>query len=268
MRKLSNSIVLNVLEIALWVAVFCLMSVKPGHTAIIFDGVDDSITFGTGDVMPEESDYSLYWRGTINSVAADDGIFFYKVGSGVDGEGAALRFDDPTGIIRFWKEGATTYLTVLTSTTIPTGSEFVLIATVSGGGTATGTKIYINGSEASYSEQANGVDLANSAGGNLVMGETPGGGDALPGTTREAAIFSHILTSGEISALSNGASTAEILAMSPSRYWPMGDGESGTSADGDTVGDISGNAGHGTGSDGANNTGLTWSNRRRIGVVQ
>jgi hypothetical protein len=50
----------------------------------------------------------------------------------------------------------------------------------------------------------------------------------------------------------------QIKAVNLMAYWPMDDGANGTSADGDTVRDLSGNGNNGTGDDGANNTGLTW----------
>jgi hypothetical protein len=45
-------------------------------------------------------------------------------------------------------------------------------------------------------------------------------------------------------------------------YLPTDDQEAGSAANGDTVRDLSGNANNGTGDDGANNTGLTWSEEK------
>jgi hypothetical protein len=48
----------------------------------------------------------------------------------------------------------------------------------------------------------------------------------------------------------------------------MDDQEAGTSADGDTVRDLSGNGNNGTGNDGADNTGLTWTQETVLSYPQ
>ena len=250
---------LIIFEVCLWLLILCLMAVKPGHATIDFDGTyeaGDYVTCGTGDVMPEGADYSLYWRGRFDTFADDDAVLFFKVGAGGEGEAAVFRVNDPNGELNFWKEGAT-YMEVITSTQLSTGTEYVLIVTVAAGTTATGVHIYVNGTEASYAAQDNGATLVDSASGLLWMGANSGFADAFNGIIREAAIFNKILSAGEIASLSTRPVRNVPLDIGAVRYWKFIDGTAGTSADGDTIADFYG-SGNCTGDDGANNTGLTW----------
>lgn len=225
--------------------------------AIEFDGVDDFLNCGTDDVVPEDADYSVYWRGKINSLAVDDAVLFFKVGSGVGAEAMGFRIDAPNGELRFWKEG-TVYLGVITTTQVTVGAEVVIIATVVGGTAATGVHLYINGTEASYGTQTDGVVLVDSAGGNFQLGCKPVAGDPVNGIIREAAVFTGILSAGSIATLSQLQTKNVPLSIAGCiRYFRLDDGEDGTSADGDTIVDATGTA-NATGDNGANNTGLTW----------
>lgn len=81
------------------------------------------------------------------------------------------------------------------------------------------------------------------------------------GILSDVVFYSVVLSQAEINQLYNSRIKYMPLQIQPSNfigYWPMNDGSDGTSADGDTIRDLSGNGNDGTGDDGANNTGLTW----------
>ena len=80
------------------------------------------------------------------------------------------------------------------------------------------------------------------------------------GLITEVAIWNVYLTDDEIGQLKKHIRGKPLQVRSGNLkiYLPMNDGTVGTSADGDTVADKSGNGQNGTGVDGANNTGLSW----------
>ena len=81
------------------------------------------------------------------------------------------------------------------------------------------------------------------------------------GAISEVGVYNVELSLTDIQQLSNSHIKYIPFQIQPANlrgYWPMDDGIDGTSADGDTVRDLSENGNDGTGDDGANNTGLTW----------
>lgn len=81
------------------------------------------------------------------------------------------------------------------------------------------------------------------------------------GDLDELAIWTQALSANERANLASSRIKYMPLQIQPANlkaYWPMDDEPDGTSADGDTLRDLSGNGNDGTGDDGANNTGLTW----------
>lgn len=83
----------------------------------------------------------------------------------------------------------------------------------------------------------------------------------LDGQLTEFAIWTAAVTADERANLASSRvkyMPRQVQPTNQKAYWPMDDGPDGTSADGDTLRDLSGNGNDGTGDDGANNTGLTW----------
>lgn len=81
------------------------------------------------------------------------------------------------------------------------------------------------------------------------------------GQITECGCYGSILTATEVSQLYNARIKHMPLQIQFSNLlacWPMDDGEVGTSADGETIKDLSENGNDGTGVNGANNTGLIW----------
>ena len=146
----------------------------------------------------------------------------------------------------------------VSSTTYSIGSWQHVLVTYDN---ASAPKIYLNGVEVSYSSRSfAGAVTADPA--NFIIGTNDTDGTyTFDGKIAEVAVWDVALTPTEIAQLANAQIKDMPLQIQPSNlkgYWPMDDGPEGTSADGDTVRDASGNGNNGIGNDGANNTGLTW----------
>ncbi len=131
-----------------------------------------------------------------------------------------------------------------------------------GGDPATAMNFYINGLLETITETGDGVFGTMTNNLNVgFFGRTSGTFRAyVGGTLSDVAIYNKVLSATEISILSSSRVKRMPLQISPSNllaYWPLDDQPDGTSGDGDTFRDLSGNGNNGTGDDGANNTGLT-----------
>ena len=91
----------------------------------------------------------------------------------------------------------------------------------------------------------------------MYLGDTPWG-DAPHIILEEVAIWNIQLTQAEAQSFGSGTLATSIQSGNLKGYWRLNDGTVGTSADGDTLSDGSGNSHNLTGADGANNSGLTW----------
>lgn len=81
------------------------------------------------------------------------------------------------------------------------------------------------------------------------------------GKISEAAVWNTDLSADEVARLYDSRIKGTPLQIQSSNlvgYWPMDDGPAGTSADGDTLADLSGLGNNATGDDGGNDAGLTW----------
>lgn len=120
--------------------------------------------------------------------------------------------------------------------------------------------MYANGVQDTYTT-AGGTD--NVAEQDLYIGASPDLSISrfYKGMVDELAIYSVALSQSEINQLYNPRikhMPLQIQNANLQAYWAMDDGAHGTSADGDSLIDLSGNNNNGVGNDGANNTGLTW----------
>lgn len=238
--------------------------------AILFDGVDDYLAVGTGDIITIGSPISIFVRLKViaftggaydrilhrrNTTSAAAG-FSFEIGPGgdiglaVDGAGALEAFSDA---------GA-----------IALDTEYSIVLTWDGGTAAANINVYVNGTEAIQGfYEANGSVLVSLASQPTSIGRKSDDTTYANFLYRELAIFDRVVSAGEIATLSSNPQLDAIKAMSGLvRYFPMNDGADGTSADGDAIVDFSPNATNATGVDGANNTGLTWSGTRKTVSAQ
>src|SRR6185295_11848793 len=231
--------------------------------AVNFDGTDDVISCGTNMLFPVNgTSVSISaWINPVNAGAGSAGrIFGQEINANVGprfyvsnngGGNIAPRVTIASSVADF---------NVQTSVQLTANVWSHVLFTWDGSLTASNLHIYINGTEVSYSGQTNGTVFTDNSGATARIADRPTGGRAFNGSITELAIWHSVLSSTDIYLLANSRLKGIPLSISPSNlkaYWPLDDQPNGTSGDGDTFYDLSGNANHGTGNDGANNTGLT-----------
>lgn len=234
---------------------------------IDFDAIDDLINAGSGASIDDLG--PLTWMAWIYPRTKGDSDFPRIISKGDGGAGNIARHDffieDGAGDTRslvFFIDGATD-LSAHTEDNVITYNQWQFVAvTWDGSTTAVNIHIYVNGLEvASYQLQQNGASLSSDASYDLLLGNWVNGTRSFDGLISEKAVWNVELNADEIAQLYNPKIKGMPLQVQPANlvvYWPMDDGPDGSSADGDTVRDLSGNGNNGTGDDGANNTGLAW----------
>lgn len=122
--------------------------------------------------------------------------------------------------------------------------------------------MYIDGVLQTIDERntPNGAVSTNAS--DFTIGNRDDGARAFGGKIEEIGLWNtNITTVSQITNLANSKRRRIPLEMTPGNlqlHYAVDDGPDGTSADSDTIADLSGNGNNGTGDNGANNTGLTW----------
>jgi hypothetical protein len=234
---------------------------------ITFDGVDDYVQV-TDWISSNQAAFSCYARCNFTSSDTDDFIAYYRT-SGAPGTGFSFQRDDVgavsgrTDCFRVGVAGATTLYTVEGATNSAVSGTWYDVIWVFSSAADT-LRLYINGVEDFYSGDTSGAGDMVAQTTNCFIGATSAtaANTMMNGQITEIAFWDVALTVAEVALLSNSKIKGIPLQIRPANlvlYLPMDDQTADTSADGDTVYDKSGNARNGTGVDGANNTGLTWS---------
>jgi len=213
-----------------------------------FDGTDDYVDCG--------SDASL-------EVADNFTISFWMKADTTGGWRGMVQKgrDDVNDYFGVWLSGTTLYFgtnktdesaNLLSGGSISTNIWYYITAVYDG----INKRVYTNGILAGGPTAA-GVGNSSK---NLSIGRALGVSEYHDGQITEVAIWNTVLSAQQIKNLANSRVKGLPLQFERDNlmgYWPLDDEKSGTSGDGDTFRDLSGNANHGTGVDGANNTGLT-----------
>lgn len=218
-------------------------------SALIYDGVDDRVDF-TALPLPLET-ISIYVR--YMRTGAGNSIY----GRLIDMPACDVYFDITSTYVKFNSErsGDNGYWHVTAGTTLDT--EFKCIITYDSSLTTNDPVIYIDGTAPTLTEQQQPVGTQTSNTGTAYFGTSSAYDRSFEGYIYEIAYWGNILTSSQIAALNAGASPKNVNRNNLKGYWEFNDGTNGTSADGDQVKNV--RSEHGTGDDGANDTGLTWS---------
>jgi len=130
-------------------------------------------------------------------------------------------------------------------------------------GLSTGStwQLYFDGTSVSSSSADGSGALSTTAKFFIGAGDISGSpARFFDGKITEVAVWNTNLSQTQITQLASSRVKRMPLQIAPSNlkgYWPLDDQPDGTSGDGDTSKDLSGNGNDGTGNDGANNTGLT-----------
>lgn len=235
--------------------------------ALVFDGVDDLLTGdATDDIFKENAAMTYYSKFLLTTISATASARFFDRSAG--GGSVLAAIGATTGTLSFEVDG-TVNLLVVTTTALVAGTEYVVIVTWDGSTTATNAHIYINGVEASYATQTNGTSPADNSAAITYIFNRADGARGLIGTAREVAIFSQVISSSAIGALSTAVSTDIPLTIPGCvRYWRMQGGINGASADGQLIRDTSGSGRNLTADNGANNTGMTWQDETLLSEIK
>ena len=243
-------------------AIFLILFLWCGMSwaGVDFDGVDDSINCGSGssidNLHQSTMTVSVWVEGTFDTTfrrvcnkGTDDvtsgWLIAYQLSSGQNRVNFYVRW---SGAEAQWR-----YISGSSAMTN-------IVITYDGSSTSNNPIIYINGSSVTTTEiTAPSGNVTDDKDENLVIGNRNDGTRCFLGEVNEFKIWNTILTPAQVLQEYNGKlKTMYHLQSNNKLYLPMDDQPSGTSADGDTVRDLSGNGNNGTGNDGANNTGLTW----------
>lgn len=249
---------------------FCLLPII-SFAAVDMDGVDDRVEMADIAAIDAATELSVSAWVFHDSITGDDTIISKILTDSTDG----FQFyrDDVASVsgrtdcynITIFESGSTDNVRVETATNSTPSGAWTHIVFTWVGASATGLRVYINGSEdansPANSANVNAVDVGTAI---CKLGTASSNNDRpFDGAITELAIWNKALSAAEVTSLYGAGSpekgvpltieTANLIS-----YLPMNDGTIGTSADGDTLDDTSANSNTGTGVDGANNTGLAW----------
>lgn len=227
--------------------------------AVEFDGADDKIACGTDDILQENA--ALTISAWINPDTDHLGAILARRNNTGGGN---VRFSTDNVVpqsLYFLAAGGTSLVRKSATLTITPGVWQHVLVTWDGSVTATNVHLYINGIEQSYATTTNGVSIVNNAGGTTNIGLTEPTFNPFNGKISEVAYWNIELNAQEIANLASSRVKRMPLQIRPASlvaYWALDEQPNGTSGDGDIFVNLANPGKHnGTGSDGANNTGLT-----------
>lgn len=136
-----------------------------------------------------------------------------------------------------------------------------VIATWDGTANFSGIHMYVNGTECSYTGEANGSGTqTDDSAYSFLIGNNSGDTRSFDGEIFEMTVYNDVLSAQEIEQLSDSYVVGMSLQISTDSlvaHWALDEEEDGSSANADAFRDGSANENNCTGDDGANNTGLT-----------
>ena len=237
------------LILAILISLFC----SPVWASVDFDGTDDFLNC-SGAAIGSDLTFSVYIVHTDLGDADEQCIYC----EGNTGETSSLNFaqfrGDNGDIYEFKKRGTSGDIN-LCATSAHAGETNRLVWVVRA---TNDSECWVDGtSEGTSSTGTTGA--GNFDTGHIGKGERTTSDFFSGGRVHEVAIWNTTLSDNEVAQLSNSKIKRFPLQIKPAnliRYWTLDDEEDGSSADGNTFIDLTGNQTC-TGDDGANNTGLT-----------
>lgn len=238
-------------------SLLCLM-LCPVWGGVEFDGDDDAIDVGTFDPATGDMTFScwLKWYGDNSSHQI---VFSKRDSWSASNMRWQIARSDSENQIFIQRSGDNADF----NTDFPsTNTWFHFLVTKDG----VSCTLFYDGVSQSSDNMGFGSDTAAQ---NLIGAVTDDTTTAFNGIIAEVAIWNVELTAGEIELLASSRMRGMPLQIQPSNlqaYWPLDDEPDGTSGDGDTFKDLSGNGRDGTGDDGAANDDLTVDNSEPLSV--
>jgi len=233
-----------------------------------FDGVDDIVN--CGDMTSIDSALTIAAWINVDSLAADEYVVLAKYDNTSNAVKewlfrilATAASSCPQGALNFITHDGTTQKSACTTTGLTVDTWNHVAVVFSGGAAIDGSTIafYLNGNLLTEDATLNATSSPQNSATVITMGKwSVTSSDLSDGTTGDVAIWDTQLTANEIAQLALSRTKRiplQIQKANLKAYWPLDDEEDGSSADADTFLDMTGNGNTCTGSDGANNTGLT-----------
>lgn len=217
---------------------------------INFDGTDDCVMIADSDSLDSTDDWTVSCWCYPHAWNNAYGPLCYK-----DGNWGIRRYNSTSNLQGMWWNGTVIRHGVITLPPVNTSTNVIL--TISNNDIS---NIYYNGIAQNPVIQT-WLSEARNLTHSFVIGQEPIANEKYDGEITEVAVWNCTLGLADIALLSSSKIKGMPLQIQPANlkgYWPMNDVSSDMSADEDTVRDLSGNSNNGTGIDGANNTGLTW----------
>jgi len=251
-----NSIIKRLLIAAL-LALPVLVSSSVSFAGIDFDGIEDYVEvadsadwdFGAGE-------FSIAAWVRVDGEAGTNRQLIGQSDSGVTAASVSFWIQiNSSNVASLRLNGSTVYLS--SSTTFDVGEWHHLLYTRN----ATTLTVYVDGSSEATSG-AFGATAVNNSGNKLGIGRLGEYvSETFNGVIEDVGIWNTELSATDAKLLGGSDGKRMFLQTQSTNLkggWAIDDGPDGTSADGDTVRDISVNAHHGTADDGAGNANCTW----------
>lgn len=221
---------------------FCPLSIA----AIDFDGTDDFVNLGTDTAaleLTEAISVCAWVKPLANQLTKTIYINLSDVGGGSNAPSLRTTAADT---YQFAIDGAGE----IAGGTVTTGAWTHVVGTYD----KVNMRLYVDGSEV-----ASAAATAAMRGGvnTYAIGNNSSGGLFWNDLIDEVRIYNRALSASEVLTLFNSRLRGTFIGTGLVAYWTMNDGQDATSADAKRIVDSVG-VSHGTGDDGANNTGLSW----------
>lgn len=244
------------------ILIFLLLLCPQSFAAIQFDGTDDAVGCASPSSLDDISIITI--NAWINLSSLSNG-YYYIVEKNNSNQGPEFAVDITAGVVSLamWISGSTAggYWTAPLNAQL--NQWYMVTVEMDRSSVSNDPAFYVNGVLKTTTESTtpSGSFLTDAAENFNIGGSPEAAANWFPGKIREVSIHNLALSGAQLDRIyqHNGFMPSEyssgLLA-----HWLMNDGADGTSADGDTISDDSGNGLNCTGNDGANNTGLTWRN--------
>jgi hypothetical protein len=170
--------------------------------ALNFDGTDDSINIGTGNILTGVFSVSMWIKRTSTSLGDSAQALFSKDNA------TSLRsfnnyLDRDTGTLKMWQSANGSSLSVTQSSTAITDTNWHHVVYINAG-SGSNCQMYIDGSEVSYSAQQTGVDsIYSSSIDNLLAGHYIATSYQFNGSISNVSIWNAALTSAQVTEIYN-----------------------------------------------------------------
>lgn len=246
-------------------AIFLLFSPVSSLASIDFDGSDDFATYGANQILDDPTQTMGCWV-KIDAVTTD--LAFIGNWETGNVEGFIFQFDDSGGCGTdrwawfFREDSGVNGHNICGGTTVVADQWYSVIVTMN----TSSAELFVDGvSDATSSAQGSGGTFCDFSDCNhtVYLGWT--GHDTATrffnGEIEDCFHYSTVLTDAQILQIGTSKTRRIQLQISPTTLTalnPMDDGAEGTSADGDTLADMSGNGNVVTGDNGAGNDNLLW----------